>query len=352
LDEIRRQIDVFNGHFCQIIIVSYAADYDEYKTELKKYFDRLNYEIVQVKDVLNPGFANLNRQVVQLQAGLAAAENGNFIVKLRNDQNINFNKLFAIVEKYNLFCNDEIKILTTNCFSRKDRLYHPSDMFICASKSVLLQYFDYPYMQKTEIQYKMEISEIFIKNPKMTFNPIAPESKLFRNFLRNNQWHILETKKDSAAAMKKYTYLFNSWDIDLRWKKKRNYPFEFENEIILPHYFTLAPFEGAPKEVHQCWLRHEIMGGFMNKRDYKFVRLAKNSCRDFEKSITPYKNNSIVNILLLLFVPLSGILIYFRDKKLCLNFKINLDKLIFCLRQNGLKYTINKIYNKLVKTSG
>jgi len=290
LPEIRKQIDAFGGKFDRIIIVSYSADYEDYKADLARHFDTLDYQIIQVRDVLNPGFANINRQVVQMQAGLAAVPDQSFVIKLRNDQNVDLNELFAIIDKYQLFCGGDEKILTTNCFSRKDRLYHPSDMFLCAFKSVMAQYFDYPFMHKTEIQCKMEVAEMFARNLSMTFNPISPESELFRNFLNNKKWNILETQNDSESAIKKFFYLFNSWDINFRWKKKRHYPFKYENEIILPHYFTLAPFDGAPIEVHRCWLRHEIMGGYANMRDRWFIRLAKNSSRGHEKwKIRKYK---------------------------------------------------------------
>ena len=64
--------------------------------------------------------------------------------------------------------------------------------------------------------------------------------------------------------------MINSWDIDLTWHKKRNYPFKKADEVILPHYLTLPPFPGAPIERARCFFRHDFKGR-MNCRDFFYM---------------------------------------------------------------------------------
>ena len=276
LELIRGSIDSSSVRFCEITVVSYAHDYAEYSKIMKSVFGGLEYKVIQIKDLINPGFANINRHVTQVNAGLGELSMSSFVIKLRNDQSVDFKKLFGCIAKYKLFQGEgEKKILTTNCFTRRDRYYHPSDMFMAAPHGMMTEYFCYPTMQETEIMIKMQVAEMFTKNPAMTFNPVSPESELFRNFLKKNDWDILETEEDSLSALKKYVYVLNSWDIDLRWNKARNYPFKKKNEIILPHFFTMAPFPGAPVENHSCYMRDEIIGGVRNRLDNKYISSAR-----------------------------------------------------------------------------
>ena len=275
LENVRQKLNSTAIEFGTIVIVSYVKDLNQYSDTIKNIFDGLNYRIVPVKDMINPGFANINRHVSQVNAGLVDLPRDSFVIKLRNDQNVDFDKLFGCIEKYELFREaSDRKILTTNCYTRRDRYYHPSDMFMAAPHEVMCEYFDYPLMAETEIMKKMQVAEMFADDPTMTFNPIAPESELFRNFLKKNCWNMLETEDDSYSALKKFVYVLNSWDIELRWNKARNYPFTKINEIILPHFFTMAPFPGAPVEKHSCYMRDEIIGGTCNKLDKKYIYMA------------------------------------------------------------------------------
>ena len=291
IELIRKKIDSSPVKFNKIVIVSYIHDYEEYSKVLENCFSGLQYHIIQVKDLLNPGFANLNRQVIQVNTGLSNLPKDSFVIKLRNDQYVDFKKLFYCIEKHNLFSEQgEQKILTTNCYTRRDRYYHPSDMFMAAPLAVMAEYFDYPMMKETEVMQKMRVQEMFEIDQAMKFNPISPESELFRNFLKKNSWNVLETEEDSLAALKKYTYLLNSWDIELRWNKERNFPFRKKNQIVLPHFFTMAPFSGAPVEKHSCYMRTDIIGGAPTNLDKKYISMALRMAKNMEKRGMQHKS--------------------------------------------------------------
>ncbi|OCG75944.1 hypothetical protein A9G42_08720 [Gilliamella sp. Nev6-6] len=244
----------------EIIFVIYENDKELYEKEITNLFSSFNVKKVFVKDLINPGFANINRQLLSVQAGLNVIDNDRFVIKLRNDQYIDFNKFFRKIKKYN-WVLDNNKIITTCCYTRKDRLYHPSDMFLAGMTEILKEYYALPLYDKTELNVIMEVRELVENNDyQLKYNPFSPESELFRNFLIKRNWDIKETKEDSYNAFCKYIYLLNSWDISLRWKKKRNYPFKKKNQIVLPHFFKLAPFVGGPVENASCILRHEIHG--------------------------------------------------------------------------------------------
>ncbi|WP_294378827.1 WavE lipopolysaccharide synthesis family protein, partial [uncultured Clostridium sp.] len=75
-----------------IIVVCYVSDYER-TVNIMKNINDINIKIVKVKDVVNPGFFNINRQIVSVRTGLKNIEVDCFVVKLRNDQYINFIKL-------------------------------------------------------------------------------------------------------------------------------------------------------------------------------------------------------------------------------------------------------------------
>ena len=261
LDKISSSIKESRHEFSEIVIVMYEDDKDLYEEDINKLFSSFNVKKVFIKDLVNPGFANINRQLNAVKAGLSVIDDGNFVIKLRNDQCINFNKLFKCIEKYNWSFENNKKIITTCCYTRKDRLYHPSDMFLAGKSEILKEYYSLPLYDKTELNVIMEVRELVEKsNNTLKYNPFSPESELFRNFLINQKWEIKESKEDSYKAFCEYIYLLNSWDITLIWKKKRNYPFKKENQIVLPHFFKLAPFPGGPVEKAACILRHQIHG--------------------------------------------------------------------------------------------
>ncbi|GEM_PF-1450208 len=249
------------GDFCQkvkIVVVGYKFEKQKLLAALGKE-NLQNYKLCLVNDLINPGFANINRQLNMLKEGLKYIDDDEVVIKLRNDQCVNFSKLFNLIKvKQSEF--DSGKLLTTNCYTRRDRLYHPSDMFIVAKGKTLKEYFSCPFMQENDLETRMAICERIEKGDNLSFNPISPESYLFRNFLKLKRWKFEETYSDSFKALSEYILLINTWDIELTWHKKRNYPFTKTDEIILPHHLTLAPFPGAPVEKARCFSRHDFDG--------------------------------------------------------------------------------------------
>ena len=99
---------------------------------------------------------------------------------------------------------------------------------------------------------------------------ITPESYLFRKFLEKKGWNIKDTYEDSVAALKKYVYLLNTWDIDLRWKSQRS-PFLSAGSLILPYTFKMRPFDNAPIENCKCINKHQLNKQKPNFRDLFFI---------------------------------------------------------------------------------
>ena len=153
LDEIINQINNTNLIFEEKVIVSYAQDMQNYYNRLNELNSLDNFTICSCKDIINPGFFNINRQIKTVFTGLNALKNKDCIViKLRNDQCVNFNKLQPFLDKIN-----SEKIITTNCFTRKDRLYHPSDMFLCGYYSFMYEYFSCNPMDNTHLGHIIQV---------------------------------------------------------------------------------------------------------------------------------------------------------------------------------------------------
>ena len=255
----------------EVVIVCYFHDIDYYKDEIKKYSLWNDVKFVIIKDLLNPGFFNINRQIYSVKAGLTEISSENFVIKLRNDQSVDFNKLFTYMKKYHY---DNKKIITTNCFTRYDRLYHPSDMFLAAPQKLLKQYYSCPLMNATHLDHILEQQYEYKKDPTINYLKIVPESYLFRNFLISQNWQIKETFNDYWDALKKYIFLLNSWDINYCWYKKRT-PYLKSGSMIYPGYFTMRPFENGPLERCRCICRNELNGTTASLKDLYFKNISK-----------------------------------------------------------------------------
>lgn len=244
-----------------ILVVCYVSDYEKTYEIINQVNNKnIKVRIVQVKDLVNPGFFNINRQIVSVKTGLRNISENDFVIKLRNDQFIDFKKLFELLKKYDeLYLKDNPKILTTNCFTRKDRLYHPSDMFLCAKQPVLLQYYSLGLSDKTHDGAVLQMKRDLMLGK--SFNEVlcSPEIELFRAYLSTKNWAFKNTKEDSLDAIKKYFLLVNTWDIGLCWNKKRT-PLKPKGALIYPQYFEASPFEGVPAEHVSCYNRHDIQG--------------------------------------------------------------------------------------------
>ena len=263
---IKKQIIKFKHKFNQIILVSYVADEDNYRQLLKELNIDNIVKIVLVKDLLNPGFFNINRQLLCVNAGLDSIEDESIVIKLRNDQCVDFNKLFSS------FTKD--KIITTNCFTRSDRYYHPSDMLLCSTKEILKDLYSLPASNETHLMVEMKNKKICSENPNLTYLPIAPESELFRHYLKLKKWDIKETQQDSFNAINKYYIVLNSWNINFRWHKKRTNLCP-EDYLILPHYFRVAPFKDGPIENVKCYLESDFTEGSPSAKDLYYLFLSK-----------------------------------------------------------------------------
>lgn len=290
IDKIAANLNNFKGNINKVVYVRYKGEDKLYDGKIEKLFNGYNLQIVEIKDLINPGFANINRQIVSFNSALAQISDDDFVIKLRNDQSIDFNKLFSMIKKSGIDFMNQKKIITTNCYTRKDRLYHPSDMFICAKASLLKEYYNVPLSEDTELEVKMQIRERMDSGERLEYNPFSPESYLFRNFLKQNSWSIQETSEDSVCALNKYIYLLNSWDIDYRWKKARVFPFKKENALILPHYFRLRPFEYAPIENAQCFARHELIHEKPSLTDRYYILLSKYTWYRWKENADSYRN--------------------------------------------------------------
>lgn len=246
----------------KVIISTYIESQIKTSKILDKYRGNFDIREIYIKDTINPGYFNFNRQIRGVRAGLDCIDDENaFVIKLRNDQWVCIKKLVKILKKlYFSNRNNSNKILSTNCYTRQDRLYHPSDMFLCGWKKELRTYYSCSLQTQTHfnIQYNMLQRLEITKDPFYLFL-ISPESELFRHYLSQKKWDLKNTFEDSYKALNTYINLVNTWDIDLRWNKQRNAILPAKT-IILPYSFTMAPFQGAPEEQALCYARHHFDG--------------------------------------------------------------------------------------------
>lgn len=239
-------------NICNVIIVSYISDFknlmeDINESSIKSYVK--NLKVIQVKDLFNPGFFNINRQIYTVKSGLEEISSNEYVIKLRNDQWVDFDLLFELLNIKTFFSDNKQKILTTNCYTRSDRLYHPSDMFLCGWRDSLYDYYDMPLLEQTWLDCELSMICEAKKNPDRDLKEyfICPEIVLFRNYLKKKKWDFRETQEDSLKALRTYCYMVNASDIMLRWNKERP-PLFKKGAVIEPYEFKQAPFEGVAEE--------------------------------------------------------------------------------------------------------
>lgn len=265
----------------EIVLVVYADDLPATSELLNGLEGCPPYRLVTVKDLINPGFFNINRQLVTVQAGLREIPADHFVVKLRNDQWLDFSLLQRELENRNWLAEEQDKILTTNCFTRKDRLYHPSDMLLCGWRSALDLYYSAPQMRITHMGCEMGILKRLAEGVPFAKAFICPEIYLFQSYLRAKGWEVQYTEEDSYNAIKRYTRMVNSWEIDFRWKKDRT-PYKGEGAVILPQYWRWPPFRGMEPEDISCYLRSDFEGEF-TEEDKSYLQESKEIWGKFEK---------------------------------------------------------------------
>ena len=269
--------DLLDKHTVSVVFQHYDTD-KTYAQEALRSYQKLGYPVtlVETTDLFNPGFYNINRQAYTVSQALQHVNDDDIIIKLRNDQCIDFRKLFHKLTPLHFFESPIQKIVTTNCFTRRDRLYHPSDMFLCSSGKLLKQYYSLPIQEETHTDIVLKITEMERKGLSQRLSMIhAPESQLFVHFLKCQGWDFAYTDEDSLKAIQKYCVVLNSWDIDFCWEKKRT-PGIKAGGIILPqNNFALPPFPGAPVETIACYDAQDIHGGHRHVLDILYIRLSK-----------------------------------------------------------------------------
>lgn len=296
LDEIEKQVNNFKYDFYKVVLVSYTSDLEEYKKVLEKIKIK-NLEIVTVKDVLNPGFFNINRQIVTVRAGLEKIDDNAFVFKLRNDQSCDFNK----ITKY----FNGTQIITTNCYTRKDRLYHPSDMLLCAKADLLKKYYSLPLFEKTHLMVELDNIKYCMDNPDAKAIKYCPEIFLCTHYLKLNNWDVKDTQEDSFNALKKYFIVLNSWNISFKSKKPRG-KYQKSESLILPQYYQIRPFQGAMIESVTCYSQNEFSGKVISIKDIFYISFSK-----FVWFIEEISTKKKVNKLLKMFKA-----VYFRVYKI------------------------------------
>lgn len=234
-----------------IIISIYADSVPEVNNILRTMNLPDNISVVSNNDVFNPGFYNINRHINLVSKALEHVENGKYVFKLRMDQKVDFSKVYDIWFGNKSHILD--KILTTNCYTRRDRLYHPSDMFMGGLKENLQDYFPKGGFSSTHMDDVLAIRE-GVRNGNLDFSDHWPESRLFKEYIKRKGEDInFPSFEHSLEMLSKYTFVVNSWDIDFRWSKFRK-----AKSIVLPYHFSMAPFPGGPKEPARNFAGHEV----------------------------------------------------------------------------------------------
>lgn len=280
--------------FEKIVFSVYKDDEEMTKEALLPLMSQTNTncEIVCSEDVFNPGFFNINRQINLVSKGLENLPDDCAVIKLRNDQWVDFDAVLRNLPRI----QRENKILTTNCFSRKDRLYHPSDLLLVGSHENLKIYYDAPKLSNThfETEYFFKMARLPLSDFQREFVP--PEAYLCREYLKRKGWKIENTFKDSDRALKSFFILVNTWNVGLRWKKERN-PRLKSGTIILPYTFSVSPFLGAPIEHARCYSEADFTGEQKLKDKYflLFARVLFLTRPPFRRRLFFYSKRNIQN---------------------------------------------------------
>lgn len=253
----------------QVILSVYNNELDQTNEIVRGLSISNSVTVIGSDDVFNPGFYNVNRQINLVNSALDfISDDDAFLLKVRMDQTINFKWAIKIfTNRYDQLSN---KLISTNCYTRNDRLYHPSDMFLAGTKKTLRKYYPTFYFPDTHMDNVLKIKEMVLSGENVYFHKFWPESRLFMNYLMQSGEDLKENKECSEEQLKKHVYLFNSWDIGLKWKK-----FCGGKIYVLPYFFTLRPFDGGPLEKAENYLASELVG-FENKyKELLYNNIAK-----------------------------------------------------------------------------
>jgi hypothetical protein len=114
------------------------------------------------------------------------------------------------------------------------------------------------------------IKELVNNELTQDFSPYWPESRLFVNYIAKKGEVPRYTQEDSLNKLKLNTFIINSWDISLKWRK-------FGKSIIpvLPYNFKMAPFLGGPMEDASNYSASEINVVDKKIKEKIFVKLSR-----------------------------------------------------------------------------
>ncbi|GIG29910.1 WavE lipopolysaccharide synthesis family protein [Cellulomonas marina] len=205
-------------------------------------------EVLRAPDVANPGFANLNRQVRLVRLGLDAVPEDHVVVKLRTDQTVDHAALLRRLDERAARLEADV-VFTTDCFTRTDRRYHPSDMLLVARRPALALYYDLPEVPTTHLDDVLAVREDLRRGAVADVRDLHlwPEARLFMAYLRRRGEAVSDTDEDSARCLARYCELLSASDVGLRWEK-----FYGGRLPLVPYRFSMAPFEGGPVEEARC----------------------------------------------------------------------------------------------------
>ena len=252
----------------KVVISTYKKDAEKSLSliQKRKVPNNICFDVIHSDDVFNPGFFNINRQINLVNAALDKIDSEYFLIKVRMDQSIDYNSFFKLLSKYETEVDD--KLITTNCYTRADRWYHPSDMFLAGDFNVIRNYYPQTFFKETHMDNILMLRELVRNGQERDYYQYWPESRLFVNFILKRGDEILMTHDDSLQKLKKHTFIINTWDISLKWKKflKGLVP-------VLPYSFKMSPFRDGPMEDAYNYNASDLnsVPSLMKEKLFKFI---------------------------------------------------------------------------------
>lgn len=237
-----------SGQIAHAIFAGYEADLPAISAQIRAFDGALlgRFNLISAPDVSNPGIANLNRQINLVNAGLAAIGSTDLVIKLRSDQCCSFRDCLVQIARFSQDLQAG-KLLTTNCYTRSDRLYHPSDMFLIATPDTLRTYYPQQLFPQTQLDDLLAIGQDVADGASLAQMQQWPEARLFRHLLTRRGWTPLETPADSSNALHTHCIILDARQIGLRWEK-----FYLGRIPLVPYRFHVAPFPKLPEEDCRC----------------------------------------------------------------------------------------------------
>lgn len=230
------------GYVSRIVISSYAPEFEKIPLGA-------DVEFIENNDLPNAGFYNINRQINLVRSGLEIIDSRSLVLKLRLDQRVNIKKLTKKILSWQQN-RPEKSILTTDSFTRLDRLFHPSDMLLVGRAESLSKYYGLPFLDEThvDIQLRVAADSSMGKFTKEDGVAVWPESLLFSNFLSALGLTYPISIEGSLRALEENVEIVSSFSIGMKWEK-----FFRGKILLLPYQFTQSPFVGGPVEVCECY---------------------------------------------------------------------------------------------------